>query len=170
MGHAIIRGNTVDEKLASANKALMQLERRIAARSIVAPLTPMIMSGYCKEDDGGIIARVMIPVSGFITKVSLYIEAIEDVEFLKKNVLEFYIESHQSDGMIINKQFKTKKTAIGEFTSFKILSESRITVSINTKASGIWYSIVLEPEVPIKRKVDVSGTDDLLESETEVEE
>lgn len=171
MGHAIIRGNNVDEKFASANKALMQLERRIAARSIVAPLTPIIISGYCKEDDGGVIARVMVPVSGFIAKVSLHIETLEDVEFLKKNSLEFYIESHQPDGMVISKRFVTKKMSVGETTSFKISSESRVTVSINTKAFGIWYSLILEPETPIKRKVDVSDMDYLLEYErAEIEE
>jgi len=163
MGHAIIRGNTVEEKFASADKALHQLERRIGARSIVAPLTPMIISGYCKEDDGGIIARVMIPVSGFIAKVSLYIESLEDVEFLKKNSLEFYVESQQPDGMIISKQFITKKMTIREVSNFRISSESRVTVSINTKALGIWYSLVLEPEVPIKRRIDFPDESEMIE-------
>lgn len=154
MGHAIIRGETYDEKFASANKALQQLERRISMRSIVAPLTPIIIMGYCKEDEDGVIARGMLPVSGFITKVSLYIGRLEDPEFIKKDVLRFYIKSCQVDGTIISKEFLSKKLSIEEFSNFKVAVDSRIAVAINVKAFDIWYGFVMEPEAPIHKIVE----------------
>lgn len=168
MGHAIIRGNTVEEKFESANKALMQLERRIAARSIVAPLTPIIVMGYCDQPVDGVIAKGMFPVSGFITKVSLFIESLEDPEYLKKNSLKFYMQAHQADGTVISKEFSSRELSIKERSNFKIAADSRVTVSLDVKVSGIWYGFVMEPETPIKRAVDVSDTDVL--SPTELEE
>jgi len=168
MGTDIIRGKTHDEKFASANQALKQLERRIAARSIVAPLTPIVIVGYCDKDDNGVIIRSMFPVSCFVTKISLFIEKLEDEEFLKKNILEFYIESRQIDGTVISKKFMSKKLDIITLSNFKIPVDSRITVSINTKASGIYWGLVLEPEMPIKRKVDVSDIELLSPVEREM--
>lgn len=168
MGTDIIRGNTYDEKFASANQALKQLERRIAARSIIAPLTPIVIVGYCDKDDNGVIVRSIFPVSGFVTKISLFIEKLDDEEFLKKNTLEFYLESRQVDGTIISKKFMSKKLDISTFSNFNVAVDSRLIVSINTKASGIYWGLVLEPETPIKRKVDVSDTDLLGPAELEM--
>ncbi|MDI6785128.1 MAG: hypothetical protein QMD92_00305 [bacterium] len=156
MGYTIIKGNTVDEQLASADKALSHLERRINARSIVAPLTPMIISGFCKEDEDGVILKVLLPISGYITKLSFFIDDIEDVEFLKKNFLVISIEARLADGTLVMKKFPTKQLAAEVFTSYKVEANSCITVLVNTKVRGVWYGFVVEPELSIKRKVDVS--------------
>lgn len=168
MGHAIIRGNTHEEKFESANKALMQLERRINARSIVAPLTPIIVMGYCKEDEDGVIARGMLPVSGSVTKVSLFIERLEDPEYLKNNSMKVRVELYQSNGTEIRREFPSRKLSIGEFVNFGVAADSRVSISINIKAYGIWYGLVMEPETSIKRKVDVSDTDLLAPVELEM--
>ena len=158
MGHAIIRGDSVDEKFASADKALSQLERRIAARSIVAPLTPIIVMGYCNQADDGVIARGMFPISGFITKVSLFIEKLEDEELLRKGVLRLCIKTYQENGTEIKREFPSKKLSINEVVNFAVAANSRMEVLINTKAFGVWYSLVLEPETPIKKRVDFIET------------
>ena len=168
MGHAIIRGNTVEEKFESANKALMQLERRIAARSIVAPLTPMVVMGYCKESEDGVIIRGMFPVSGFISKVSLFIERLEDKEYLKNNSMRIRVELLQSNGTEVRREFPTRKLSIEERINYAIAADSRVTISINVKAYGIWYGLVMEPETPIKRKVDVSDIEVLAPTELEM--
>jgi hypothetical protein len=168
MGHAIIRGNSVDEKFASADKALLQLERRIAARSIVAPLTPIVVMGYCNQADDGVIFKGMFPMSGFITKVSLFIEKLEDENFLKNNLLRICVKLYQENGTEIKREFPTKKLYIGEVVSYAIAANSRVEVLINTKAFGIYYGLVLEPETPIKKRVDFIESEDtnlLLQSE-----
>ncbi len=168
MGHAIIRGNTTEEKFESANKALMQLERRISARSIVAPLTPMIVMGYCRESEDGVIIRGMFPVSGFITKVSLFIEKLEDTEYLKNNSIRVCVELRQSNGTEVRREFPTRKLSIEEHVNFAIAANSRVTIFVNVKVYGIWYGLVMEPETPIKRKVDVSDTNLLAPVELEM--
>jgi len=159
MGHAIIRGETYEEKFASADKALSQIMRRVDARSIIAPLTPIVVIGYCKEDEDGVIVRGMFPISGFITKVSMFIERVEDSEFLKKDVLRFYIESCQSDGVKMSREFLTKKLSIEEFSNFKIAAGSRIAISVNTKVFGVWYGLVMESEIPILKQVEFSDVE-----------
>jgi hypothetical protein len=159
MGNSILRDGTNEEKLARADKALMQLERRINMRSIVAPLTPIVIVGYSEKDDNGVIARGMIPLSGFITKVSLFIDRLDDEAFLRSNALEFYIEIRQADGTITSKKFLSKRLDISTLSNFKIAADSRLIVSINTKATGIYWGFIMEPETPIKRKVDVADTD-----------
>jgi hypothetical protein len=157
MGNSILKDGPIEEKLARADKALMQLERRISARSIVAPLTPIVIMGYSAQDDNGVIARGMFPLAGAITKISLFIEQLADEAFLRTNAIEFYLEARQEDGTIISKKFLTKKLSIGEFTSFKVAANSRIIVSINTKASGIYYGFILEPDMPTRKKIDVDS-------------
>jgi hypothetical protein len=168
MGHAIIRGNTVEEKFESANKALMQLERRISARSIVAPLTPIIVMGYCKEDEDGVIVRGMFPISGTVAKVSAFIGRLEDPEFLKKNSLIFRVETRQPDGTVISKEIQTRELVVGAQSNFKVAADSRIIVSVNVKVFDVYYGLVLEPETPIKRKVDVSDIEVLAPVELEM--
>lgn len=168
MGHAIIRGNSVDEKFASADKALSQLERRINARSIVAPLTPIIVMGYCDQADDGVVAKGMFPISGYITKVSLFIEKLEDDNFFKSNTLKLCIKLYQENGTEVKREFPSKKLSIGEFVNYPIVANSRVEVLINTKAFGIWYGLVLEPEVSIKKKIDVSDTELLSPVEVEM--
>ncbi len=168
MGHTIIRGETTDEKFASADKALVQLERRIRARSIIAPLTPIVVMGYCKEDDDGVIVRAMFPITGFVTKLSILIERLEDAEFLKKDILKFHIESFQSDGTKITREISTKKLSAEMFSNFKIVAGSTVVVLVNTKAFGIWYGLVIEPETPIKREVEFSSVEDLASVEREM--
>lgn len=154
MGNSILKSGTVEEKLARADKALIQLERRILARTIVAPLTPIVVMGYCEKDDNGVIARGVLPVSGFVTKVSVFIEKIDQEDFLKKNNLEFTVEINQADGTSLSKTFASKKMAVNEPSSMKMAADSRIKVLINTPVTGVYYGLVLEPEAPIRRKVE----------------
>lgn len=159
MGRTIIRGETVDEKFASADKALSQLERRIEARSIVAPLTPIVVMGYCKEDDEGVIFKGVFPISGFITKVSFFIERLENEELLKKDALKFIINAYQPSGDYQIKEISSKRLSAAVQSNFKVLSDSLLTISVSTKVFGVYYGFVLEPEVPVRKKIDL----DLLE-------
>ena len=154
MGHTIIRGETTDEKFASVDTALRQLVRRVDARKILAPLTPIVVVGYCKEDDEGVIARMMFPITGFITKISMFIERLEDTELLKKDVLRFCIEAVQPDGTKMSREFLTKVLFIEAFCNFAVAACSRIKVSVNTKVFGVWYGLVMEPEIPLQRQVE----------------
>lgn len=168
MGHTIIKGNNVEEMFASADKALSHLERSIRARSIVAPLTPIIVMGYCKEDEDGVIVRGMFPISGTVAKVSAFVGRLEDPEFLKKNPLIFYIETRQPDGTVISKEIQTRQLLVGLQSNFKVAADSRIIVSVNTRVFDVYYGLVLEPETPIKRRVDVSDFEVLAPTELEM--
>lgn len=165
MGHAIIRGETYEEKFASADKALSQIMRRVDARKIIAPLTPIVVMGYCREDDNGVIFKGMFPVSGFITKVSLFIEKLEDDNFLKNNSLRICVKFYQENGTEVKREFPTRKLYIGEFISYAIGANSRVEVSLNVKAFGIWYGFIMEPEIPILKQVEFSDVEVLAPEE-----
>ena len=154
MGHTIIRGVTTDEKFASVDTALRQIVRRVDARKILAPLTPIVVMGYCKEDEDGVIFRGMFPMSGFITKVSLFIEKLENEELLKKDVLRICVKLYQENGTEVKREFPTKKLYIEEAISYAIGANSRVEVSLSIKAFGVWYGLVMEPEIPLQRKVE----------------
>ena len=88
---------------------------------------------------------------------------------MKKNNLEFKVEIQQADGVTMSKVFASKKLSINEPSSIKLAAESRIKVTVNTPVSGVYYGLVLEPETPLKRRVDFVESEPDLNLLAEVE-
>ena len=70
----VLKGRTVEEKLKSAELLFNRLSRKLGNKVIgVMPISPIFHFAYA-PGDGGVIARVVFPASGVITKLAFHVD------------------------------------------------------------------------------------------------
>lgn len=70
----ILKGKTVEEKLKSVELILNRISRKLGTKVIgLVPVSPIFFHSHAPAE-GGVIARIVFPASGVITKVAFHVD------------------------------------------------------------------------------------------------
>lgn len=160
MEHTILKGTTVEEKLACAETALRQLSRRILTNRIRAPLTPIILSGYHELVQAyGYIFRGIIPVAGTVARIYLFIEQLSGSVSLQKNPLGILVRTTDIKGKVSEQSYKSSTLDVSVIGNFKVNAGDTVSIAVNESIEGVWYGIAIEPDIVIYKTVDPADLD-----------
>lgn len=160
---------SVEERLRSVELAVSQLNRRMTSRRILAPLTPVVFSDYVKKPIDGLIRGILIPVSGYITYVSAFVEKLP-IRADGKPGFTLIVFFESPDGVSGSKSFDIRMQKFDAMTSIFVKAGSRISVTTPSEIEGAWYGVIFEPETVVRfEKIDVSTDQEDLDSLAPVE-
>lgn len=159
---------TLEEQVKSNTLAIQQLNRRMTSRRILAPLSPVVLSGFCFKPVGGVIAGAIMPISGYITTVMAYAERLP-MRADGKLGFTLIVFFEGPDGMSGSKSFDIRQSNLAAITNIYVKAGTRICVTTPSEVENICYGIVFEPEMPSYTKIDVSDSiEDLAPVEREM--
>lgn len=145
----MLRGNTVEEKLASAEMAIKHMRNRIAPQRVVVEYVRTGMGGWLPilgaiEGDVGEI-KMLVPVGGTVVDIHAYCGSIapEPGTNRKQALITVAVE-------VAPNIFETKSVLIGEGRSSAHISKEvcagmRLRIFSNKPIVDFWYSFEIEP-------------------------
>ena len=124
---------------------IMSQKRILVVRTIVANFG---IHGFIKSSDleTGIVLRDMIPITGKVTKVHLFVESIVMGEKERK-AAELTVAIDDNKQMTLSKGIRIGEGYQDAPISLDVVAGSRITVRSSRQLLGVWYGLTIEPSI-----------------------
>ena len=136
------------EELEARISALEQ-KRILALRTIVANFG---IHGFIESSnlETGIVLKDMIPVTGKVTKVHLFVESIVMSEKERKSA-ELTVAIDDNKQMTLSKGIRIGEGYQDAPISLDVVAGSRVTVKSSRQLLGVWYGLTIEPSIQRKQ-------------------
>jgi hypothetical protein len=145
----MLRGKTVEEKLASAETALRQMRNLAMPQKVISEYANTGMGGFQPVLGETLDLKLMMPFSGNLTNVVVYCESIKPNSQGRKQA------TVRIDAEIANNLYESVSAIVGEgrsstFKSKEITAGMRVIISSDALITGFWWAFEIEPNTKTK--------------------
>ena len=143
----------LEARLKAVEAAITEIQQKriLVLKTVVANFG---IHGFIESSniETGIVLRDMIPITGKVTKVHLFIESIVTTEKERK-LAELTVAVDDNKQMNVSKGIKISEGYQNSSLSLDVVAGSRLIVNSNKQLLGIWYGLTIEPSVQ-HRQID----------------
>ncbi len=143
----ILKGKTVEEKLKSVELLFNRLSRKLGNKVIgVMPISPIFHFVYA-PGDGGVIARIVFPASGVITKLAFHVDRRGKRPFkIKIDLLNDVTGIEASRTVTVKHTTEIASLDIPVDAGDRALVTYIPTADEDENVRGIWFSMLYQIE------------------------
>ena len=144
MNRSIIRGNTIEQKLRSAEAAVKRLQKKPHNMRVNSFITPFPVSTYVETiPPDGVVCRYMFPGDGLITNACIYMKGDT------KQGIQLAAEATNDSGMGSGISIETRKNFTKLTLNISILTGDMLSVKLPVEArvSEIWTAFLWLPDI-----------------------